>query len=228
MMMMKTLLLAVAAILLGSTPASAQNAVDVGVIHNKDVKVVQKLLYPKAGRLEYGGHLGVMPFDAYTFTPLGAATVAYHFREDMGVETVIMGGYGMKSATYKELEAPPYGVAPDAYGFLGSAMVDFQYSPIYAKMNVAGKRIFHHDIFVTAGTGMTLEKAVQPDGSQAFSPTFGLSVGFRVFTGKDMAVRVQLRDDFVIQNRVKTADKQGTFLKQNVSLMVGFSKLGGK
>ena len=92
----------------------------------------------------------------------------------------------------------------------------------------ACRRIFHHDIFVTAGTGMTLEKAVQPDGSQAFSPTFGLSVGFRVFTGKDMAVRVQLRDDFVIQNRVKTADKQGTFLKQNVSLMVGFSKLGGK
>jgi len=227
-MMMKTLLLAIAATLTASGPAFAQNAVEVGVIQNKDVKVVQKLLYPKVKRLEYGAQLGLMPFDAYTIAPLAAGTLAYHFREDMGIEGVFMGGYGMKSATYKELEAPPYGVAPDAYGFLGSVMADFQYSPIYAKMNVAGKRIFHHDMFFTGGLGMTLEQALQPDSTMAFSPTIGLGMGLRVFTGKDMTIRLQLRDDFVIQKRDKTADKQGTFLKQNVSFMIGFSKLGGK
>ena len=227
---MKNNLSTAAALLLGSvcTPAFAQNTVDVGVINNKDVTVVQKLLYPKAGGQEYGAHLAVMPFDAYTITPAAAITVAHHFREDMGVEAVIMGGYGMKSSTYKELEAPPYGVAPDAYGFLGSAMVDVQWSPIYAKMNVAGRRIFHHDVFFTAGTGMTMEQAIQPDSTTTTSPTFGASVGLRVFTGKNYAFRIQLRDDLLIQKRTKTADTQGTFLKQNVSLVIGMSKLGGK
>jgi outer membrane beta-barrel protein len=225
---MKKLLCTAAIALLGATPAFAQNTVDVGVINNNDVKIVQKMLYPKAGRLEYGGHLGVMPFDAYTLTPTLALTVAKHFREDMGVEAVIMGGYGFKSSTYKELESPPYGIAPDAYGFLGSVMADFQWSPIYAKMNVAGKRIFHHDIFVTAGLGGTLEQAIQPDASKTVSPTIGASIGFRVFTGKDLAVRVQLRDDLLIQKRVKTSDTQSTFLKQNVTLLIGVSKLGGK
>lgn len=225
---MKKLLCTTVAALLGAAPAIAQNAVDVGVIQKDDVKIVQKLLYPKAGRLEYGGHLGVMPFDAYTFTPVAALTVAKHFREDMGVEGVLMGGYGLKSSTYKELEAPPYGVAPDAYGFLGSVMADFQWSPIYAKMNVAGRRIYHHDIFFTAGLGGTLERAIQPDSSKTVSPTFGASIGFRVFTGKDLAVRVQLRDDLLIQKRVKTEDTQSTFLKQNVTLLIGVSKLGGK
>ena len=41
-------------------------------------------------------------------------------------------------------------------------------------------------------------------------------------------MRVQLRDDLLIQKRVKTADTQGTFLKQNVTLLIGVSKLGGK
>ena len=225
---MKKLLCTAFAALLGATPAFAQNAVDVGVIKSEDVKIVQKLLYPKADRLEYGAHLGVMPFDAYTLTPTFAATIAKHFREDMGVEATLMGGYGFKSSTYKELESPPYGVAPDAYGFLGSVMADFQWSPIYAKMNVAGKRIYHHDVFFTAGLGGTLERAIQPDASTTVSPTLGASIGFRVFTGKDLAVRVQLRDDLLIQKRVKTADTQGTFLKQNVTLLIGVSKLGGK
>ena len=49
-----------------------------------------------------------------------------------------------------------------------------------------------------------------------------------MFTGKDLAVRVQLRDDLLIQKRVKTSDTQSTFLKQNVTLLIGVSKLGGK
>jgi outer membrane beta-barrel protein len=227
---MKHLLSTTTAILLGtlSGEAAAQNTVDVGVIHDKDVTIVQKLLYPKATRQEYGAFLAVMPFDAYTFTPAVALTVAHHFREDMGIEGVLMGGYGMKSATYRELESPPYGVAPDAYGFLGSTMLDFQWSPIYAKMNVAGQRIYHHDVFFTLGLGATMEAAIQPDSTKTISPTIGTGVGFRVFTGKHYAMRLQLRDDLLIQKRTKTADIQGTFLKQNVSILIGISKLSGK
>ena len=208
-----------------AAPAHAQDAIDVGVIKNEDVKIVQKLLYPKSGRSELGLHAAVMPFDAYTFTPAGAFTYAHHMAEDMAIEAVLMGGYSLKSGTYKELEGPAYGVAPDAYRFLGSAMIDFQYSPIYAKMNVMGQRIFHHDVFFTGGLGVTYEEAIQPDASTAIAPTLGIGAGARVFTGGGYAVRLQLRDDILREKRSKTADTQAWFIKQNVSLVIGISKL---
>ena len=208
-----------------SGPVHAQEAVDIGVIKNEDVKIVQKLLYPKAGRSEIGFHTAAMPFDAFTFTPAAAFTYATHMAEDKAIEVVLMGGYGMKNGTYKELEGQAYGVAPDAYRFLGSAMVDFQYSPIYAKMNVMGQRIFHHDVFLTGGLGVTYEEAIQPDASSALAPTLGLGAGARIFTGKRYAVRLQLRDDILREKRSKTADTQAWFIKQNVSLVIGVSKL---
>lgn len=207
------------------TPAHAQNAVAVGVIKDDDIKVVQKLLYPKADNLELGAHLAMMPFDAFTFTPAMALTVAKHMREDLGIEGVFMGGYSLKNTRYNELEGEAYGVSPDAYRFLGSVMVDTQYSPIYAKMNVAGQRIYHHDVFVTGGLGLTIEEAMQPDNSLAFAPTLGLGIGARVFTGGGYALRVQLRDDILREKRAKTVDTQGWFIKQNVSLVIGLSKL---
>ena len=222
--MMKRILTSLLTLALSGT-AFAQNAVDVGVIKNEDVKIVQKLLYPKTGRSELGAHLAVMPFDAYTFTPAAAFSYASHFAEDKGIEVVLMGGYGMKNATYKELEGPAYGVAPDAYRFLGSAMVDFQYSPIYAKMNVAGQRIFHHDVFLTGGLGVTYEQAIQPDATSAIAPTLGIGAGARIFTGNNYAVRLQLRDDILREKRAKTADTQAWFIKQNVSVVIGVTKL---
>ena len=208
-----------------STQANAQSAVDVGVIKNQDVKIVQKLLYPKAGRTELGGHLAMMPFDAFTFTPAVALTYAKHRREDLGFEGVLMGGYSLKNTRFNELEGPAYGVSPDAYRFLGSVMFDTHYSPIYAKMNVAGERIYHHDVFLTGGLGATFEQAMQPDNSLAVAPTLGLGIGARIFTGNGYALRIQLRDDILREKRAKTADTQAWFIKQNVSLVIGMSKL---
>ena len=222
--MMKRILTALLTLVLSGT-AFAQNAVDVGVIKNDDVKIVQNLLYPKTDRSELGAHVAVMPFDAYTFTPAGALSYARHFAEDIGIELTVMGGYGMKNATYKELEGPAYGVAPDAYRFLGSAMVDFQYSPIYAKMNVLGQRIFHHDVFFTGGLGVTFEQAIQPDATSVTAPTLGLGAGARIFTGKNYALRLQLRDDILREKRAKTVDTQAWFIKQNVSVVIGVTKL---
>jgi outer membrane beta-barrel protein len=219
-----SMIVASLALSLGS-PAHAQNAVDVGVLKDDDIKVVQKMLYPKANKLEMGAHLAMMPFDAFTFTPAMALTVAKHMREDLGIEGVLMGGYSLKNTRYNELEGPAYGVSPDAYRFLGSVMVDTQYSPIYAKMNVAGQRIYHHDVFVTGGLGVTIEEAMQPDNSLAIAPTLGVGVGARVFTGNGYALRLQFRDDILREKRAKTVDTQGWFIKQNVSLIIGLSKL---
>jgi len=202
--------------------ASAQETLDVGVLKNSDRAIVQKLLYPKEGALELGGAVGWMPFDTYTTTPMVAVRGVQHLSEELGAELELSGGYSLKNHNYRLLETPAYGIQPDAYRFLAGLMANLQWSPVYAKMNWMGKNIIHHDVYGIAGVGGALEQAMMPDGSTTFSPGAGLGVGMRFFLGEGRIIRVQLRDDFLAQERVKTED---WFLKQNVSLTVGFSKL---
>lgn len=210
-----------------SAPALAQQTIDVGVLRDSDIKVVQKMLYPKAKRMELGAALGMIPFDAFTNTPVFGGTFGYHFNETMASELLLTGGIPFKSNAMEQLESPAYGVAPDAYGFMGSVMADFQWSPIYAKMNWQGRKIIHHDVFVSGGLGLVIEESMLPDQTKAMSPALGLSLGSRLFVGKGYALRFQLRDDLFRQYRTKTADTKAYFLKQNVSFTIGFSKFVG-
>lgn len=216
-------LLAAAAVLAASSPAFAQETLDVGVLKDSDISVVQKLLYPKEDALELGFAAGWMPFDPYSTTPMGSVRVAKHFSEYLGVEVDLSGGYGLESATYKELGSEAYGIRPDAYRYLGSITADVQWSPIYAKLNWQGNKVIHHDIYGLAGVGGTLEQAMMPDGTMAFAPAVSLGAGMRFFLKSGDALRFQVRDDLNLQFREKTEAVQGWFLKQNVSLTVGYS-----
>ncbi|MEC7947003.1 MAG: outer membrane beta-barrel domain-containing protein [Myxococcota bacterium] len=212
---------------LAATPAAAvaQDTLDVGVLKQSDQAVVQKLLYPKEGAFELGAAVGWMPFDTYTTTPVAALRGVLHFTEELGAELEVSGGYSLKNHAYRLLETPAYGIQPDAYRFLGGAMADLQWSPVYAKLNWMGRNVIHHDIYGLAGLGGALEQAMMPDGTTTFSPGGGVGVGMRFFLGDGNVIRVQLRDDLLAQKRAKTDD---WFLKQNVSLTVGFSKLKAK
>ena len=222
---MKRLLQRLAVPLLFSSTAMAQEALDVGVLRDSDLTVVQEMLYPKAGRMEYGGHLGWMPFDTYTTTPMFNLTGALHQSETSAFELSIGGGYSLKNANYRILESPSYGITPDAYRYLGSILADYQYSPVYAKINWLGRRIFHHDLYALAGVGLTVEQAMMPDGALAFAPTIGFGIGTRIFLANGDAIRIQIRDDVLYQNRIKTTDSQGWFIKQNVGISVGYVRL---
>lgn len=225
---MKRLRTVLLAALASGSGAFAQETVDVGVIKNEDVHVVQKLLYPKEGRKELGVHLGWMPFDTYTTTPIASLTAAAHLSETFGVEVAAAGGYSFKNAAYKQLEGPAYGISPDAYRFLGSVLADAQWSPIYAKFNWRGARVLHHDFYGLGGLGLTAEQAMMPDHTMAWAPTAGLGLGARVFLQNGNALRLQIRDDVLIEKREKTEDSKGTFVKQNVAVTVGYAFLGGK
>ncbi|NOY27680.1 MAG: outer membrane beta-barrel domain-containing protein [Oligoflexia bacterium] len=213
-----------------SPPASAQDeelkTVDIGVVQDSEINVVQKLLYPKAGRSELGFHLGWMPFDAFTTTPVGAVTYGFHKTESLGFEGGIGGGYGLKNSTMRRLEGPAYAVAPDAYRYLASAWGGVEWSPIYAKMNWLGRRVIHHDVFGTATAGATMEQAILPDHTLAVAPTVGLGVGMRFFLGDRTTLRVQLKDDILAEFRTKTAETQGVFIKQNAAITAGLTLLG--
>lgn len=205
-----------------AAPALAQETVDIGVIKNSDITVVQRLLYPKKGRTEVGVHLGVMPFDAYLTTPNVQLTFDMHRSESFALSAAVGGGYGLKNATYRELTGPAYQIAPDAYRYLASALVGVQWAPVYAKANLNGSRIVHFDVYGTARAGITLSQSVIPKGGTAVAPTVSLGVGGRVFQGPRGTVRLETRDDLMVEHRQLT---DTTHFKQVVNLTVGYTML---
>lgn len=207
-----------------SVEAHAQETVDIGVIKDSDVKVVQNLLYPKTDKLEVGVYLGWMPFDPLVTTPNLQLSVNKHFSEDLSLSVMVGGGYGVKTLRYAELERPPYQVAPAAYRYLASALVGVEYAPIYAKMNLGGRKVVHYDIYGAGRLGATIEQSVLPDGSITAAPTLGLGVGTRFFANKGMALRFEIFDDLMVEYRALTTSWH---FKQNAGLQVGVSFFPG-
>lgn len=211
--------------LLAST-ALAQDPIDIGVLKNSDLKVVQKVLYTKEDKVEFGLLLGALPFDGFTFAPQVKAHGAMHLSDAVGFEVQLGGGYGFKNGRYNELASPAYGVAVEAYRYLGSLEADLQWTPVYAKMNLFGKKILHHDVYLLAGAGVTLEQSVLPSADIAIAPGVPLGLGSRVWVGKNTAIRAELRDTVMYEHR---AQSDTSAIKQNVSVGVGLAVFtGGK
>ena len=208
-----------------STFAFGQETIDIGSLKDTQIKVVQRILYTKTGKAEYGGHFGVMPFDAYTFTPKVELTYGQHLSEMLMWEAGLGFGYGFKNGTFSELEGPSYGITPDAYRYLSNISATVQYAPVYAKMTWDGERILHHDFYALGGLGLTIEQAFMEDGSIAVAPGISIGAGARVFLPNGAIIRVQVRDDILFQGRAKTAQVQGFYLKQNTSISVGYTLL---
>ena len=215
-------LAAALAMALTAPTAQAQDPLELGVIRNDDVHVVQKLMYPKDDRTEIGVHLGVMPFDPYLTTPNAQLSFNSHFNELTSLSIVAGGGYGFKTGVYKTLESPTYGVAPYAYRYLASLLVGLEYSPIYAKMNLNGAKVFHFDIYGALRAGGSLEQSVLPDGGLGFGPTLSPGIGSRVFIGQNTAFRVEIRDDLLLERRSIT---QSWEFKQNGNVTLGLTFL---
>ena len=214
--------------LLFAPPAFSQDTVEIGVIRDEDIHVVQRMLYPKEQRSELGLHLGVMPFDAYLTTPNGQLTFDYHLNEGLAIAVAAGGGYGLSTPTLTELQSPVYNVSPDAYRYLGSALVGVQWSPIYAKMNLNGARVVHYDLYATAKGGVSYEQSILPKGGSTMAPTISLGLGSRFFTAGRATIRAEVRDDVLIEPRQLTSD---IYIKQNINMLVGvtlLSKIKGR
>ncbi|MCB9764285.1 MAG: outer membrane beta-barrel domain-containing protein [Alphaproteobacteria bacterium] len=221
--MKRTLALLLSSLLL-SGPALAQETVDLGTLRNDEIQVVQKLLYPKEDRTELGFALGVLAFDPYMIAPKIQVSFGKHLSEELEVEGQLGLGYGLGRSTYRELRES-YFETPEAYRYLTSLTAGVNWSPIYAKMNFMGNRVVHHDLYVPVVGGLTVERLAWGPKHFAFAPTVGLGVGVRVFQGDKNLVRLEVRDDILIENRKQS----GTVaIKQNVGIHVGFSRLGDK
>jgi outer membrane beta-barrel protein len=203
--------------------ASAQETLELGTLTDDEINVVQRRLYPKSGRMELGAHLGVMPFDAFLVTPNAQLSLDLHLKEKLAFSVLAGGGYGLQNATSRQLQSPTYGVVPFAYRYLASALAGVQWAPIYAKMNFDGARVVHFDVYFTARGGVTLGRSIVPDGSFSLGPTVSPGLGTRFFLGPKTTLRVELRDDILLERRALT---DSWHIKQNAGVTVGLTFFG--
>lgn len=205
-----------------ATPAAAQDPVDIGLIKNEDVRIVQKLLYPKRKRTELSAGLQFLPFDPFTMGVAAQFGFDYHLEENLSITATLGGGWSFANAQYNDLASARFGVAPDAYGYVASLQGGMAWAPIYAKLNLDGATVVHYDVYLAARVGVTLENTVVDRSTFAVSPTLTPAIGSRFFFGERYAIRLELRDDVNIQYRPTT---ERTFLKQNLAFTVAFSLL---
>ena len=214
--------------LLLSPLAMAQDPVDLGVLKDSEIQVVQRRLYALEDSSEVTAAAGVLPFDPYTIAPKVQLSYTRHKSESMAYEVQVGAGYGLKNATYRTLDSPAYGKVPEAYRYLGGLTAGLLWSPIYAKMNYQGNRIFHHNVYAPAVVGVTVEQTVDPNlvadslDRYAIAPTLGAGLGIRIFLHDGGALRVELRDDLMLQKR---SGSDTWALKQNANVHVGYSML---
>jgi outer membrane beta-barrel protein len=228
--MLRTMLIGVVLSVPMSQAALAQdsgvNAVDLGVLQNSELHVVQKMLYSKEGKTEVSISAGLIPFDPYTTAPKVELTFGKHLSESLGWAVQLGLGYGLKSRAYRELDSAAYGKVPEAYRYLGSITAGVQLSPIYAKLAWQGEKIYHHDIYIPIVAGLTVERLAEPQLAEtsleafAFGPTVGAGVGARVFLPSGQMIRVEARDDIVVQRRQASDSWR---IKQNFGIYVGIS-----
>ncbi len=210
-----------------STAAAAQDPVDLGVLRNEELVVVQDKLYRLEGRSELGFAVGVLPFDPYTVAPKVELSYGRH-RSDTRAFRVQLGlGYGFKTWTYRELDSPAYGKVPEAYRYLASVLGTLEWTPIYAKMALGPDRILHHDVYVPVTFGLTLEQLVEPDLAGdglkfTAAPTVGAGLGFRVFLPDGRLLRIEARDDVLLEYRPASNTMA---IKQNAGIYVGLGLL---
>lgn len=217
-------LIAALTLLLAPATAAAQETVDLGTLRNEELLVVQKLLYPKEDHMEFSFGLGAVVFDPYMIAPKIQLTGGKHLSETLAVEAQLGVGYGIGNFTYRELGTAAYGIKPEVYRYLASVTGGVSWSPIYAKMNFMGRKVIHHDLYMPVVAGLTVEQQAWAEKYLAFSPTVGIGVGARVYQANGGALRVELRDDMMVQNRKQT---DAWAFKQNVSITVGYSRLIG-
>jgi outer membrane beta-barrel protein len=211
--------------------AYATDPVDIGVLKNSDIRVVQRRLYTQENRLETAFGLGVMPFDLVTITPLGWAGAAYHLSESMALEGRLGGGYGFATPFFNRLGAD--GTLPESYRYLAGVDANFQWTPVYGKISLMGKKVVHSDLYLFAGFGITMEQSMIPSDNKAdgegndpavylltFAPTIPIGFGSHFFVSDNSAFRLELRDAMLIENRKQTSS---TVYRHSIGFQIGYS-----
>ncbi len=188
------------------------------------IDVVQPRVFRKGGRHELSIGGGVIPSNTFIFYGLLPIEYTYHFRETFGFEGMFIYPFQSVKGIVQDLGNIPCpspnsdingdgipdtncgvqlkgGVEAYKALYFGNVL----WSPIYGKLSIFSKRIYHFDIFIVAGAGLVDTDTIRTDlagqPKQGGPNRFGFDVGLggKLFVNDWLAVRLDIRNFTVRQ-----------------------------
>jgi outer membrane beta-barrel protein len=145
---------------------------------------VKERLVQKTNRHELGVRGGQYVSDLFDAAPVVGAFYTYHLTEDFAVEA--SGAYTRLTSTGEPQLERVFSVLGDADRRALLFFANLEWAPLHAKLQ-AGASLVHFDVYLTAGAGVVdsvLSSGVAGDGG----------LGFMVFLGRAVALRLEVRD----------------------------------
>jgi outer membrane beta-barrel protein len=171
------------------------------------IKTLQRKTFLKLGRFEATPHVAFVTNDPFLNRYIVGGGFAYHVTEIFAVEASLDVSPDLGQSDWKPLTTQlveENNVSPDISKLTLFGSLSFQYSPIYGKVAVAGRKIINFDIYGNFGMGATRTaddlEALQAVGDpKAIAtqfqthPTTNFGGGLRIIFGENLAARVETR-----------------------------------
>lgn len=196
------------------------------------IQTLQRKNFMKIGRYEAAPHLGFVTNDPFINRYLLGASFAYHVTEVFAVEVSGTFSPDLGQGDWKPITQQIVNenqVTPDISKIQFYSHIDFQYSPIYGKVAVMGKRIINFDMFGVIGTGVVSTRddleALQNNTPVATAtesqlhPTLNYGGGLRVIFSQSFALRIEGRG----LSYIETLESRTLEMKNNMTLLAGVS-----
>ncbi|MFH1018266.1 MAG: outer membrane beta-barrel domain-containing protein [Pseudomonadota bacterium] len=187
----------------------------IGDYRVEGIDVVQQRVFLKGGRHELKIDGGVIPNNTFIMYEMMGVRYAYHLNEGVAFEASYQHAFHQEKAIINDLRnipcpADPFYTKNDdgTYTEVTNCGVELQnppdpiknvyfgtliWSPIYGKLAIFSKKIFHFDLNLNAGVGM-----YQNHNSNRLA--FAVGIGGKIFMNDWMAVNVDIRN-YTVQEK---------------------------
>lgn len=171
----------------------------------REVKVIQKRLFMKDGRHEFGVFFGTIPNDEFLmYYPLGLR-YNYYFSEDIGIE--LFGSYLIEQqsdlADFLSDRESGFGIAIKTHLpqiLVWTAGLEGLWSPIHGKIGVFTTKLAHFDWHLALGAGaIGTTVSTREEGGDRKSKTDvagNIGTGLRFYLADWAALRLEYRNYF--------------------------------
>ena len=173
----------------------------------RTIKTIQRKTFLKLGRWEVSPHAAFVANDPFLNRYIVGTGIGYNITEIFAVEVNLDFAPDLGDADWKPLThqlVNENSVSPDISKLTYFANTTFQFSPLYGKVAISGKKIVNFDIYGNFGMGVTRTAddldALQMQGEpRAMStqyqmhPTTNFGGGLRIIFSENLASRIEGR-----------------------------------
>jgi outer membrane beta-barrel protein len=191
-------LLTLAGLLIGMTTLAGLARADDDVEDTGEVAAIQNRAYRMGQELELG--VSLLPENAFFKGVAPELGYTIHFSDSYGLE--IRGAYTVSFNTGLQSQLLQLGTQPTNNAFEETGVFvtgDFVWSPIYIKGTLGTHTVIHGEGFLLVGGG-AFEEVLPAGGLGNFYPAPNIGAGFRIFLSKTFSVRLDVRDNVLIDS----------------------------